>query len=106
MLNEIEQVWTGVEKSDSAFISQLVLHHHPGLLILVCLLFIHHFRKLKHLQAYFMALPTPVLSDSDIVEVQGTPFTTAKLFWNAWSQDPIKDAVLRAILSRQSRIIW
>ena len=110
-----------MEKSDRAFISQLVLHHHPGLLILVCLLFVHHFRKLKHLQAYFMALPTPVLSDgdivevqstppvlsdSDIVEVQSTPFTSAKLFWNAWSQDPIKDAILRAILSRQSRIVW
>ena len=38
LLNEIEQAWTGVEKSDRAFISQFVNQGHLALLILVCLL--------------------------------------------------------------------
>ena len=37
-MNEIEQAWRGVEKSDRTFISQLVQQGHLGLLILVCLL--------------------------------------------------------------------
>ena len=38
LLNEVEHAWTGVEKSDRAFISWLVDQGHLGLLILVCLL--------------------------------------------------------------------
>ena len=67
--------------------------------------FIRHYRKLKHLQAYFWALPTPVLSDGDIVEVQSTSYVSVRLTWDAWCQDPIKAAVLRAVLSCQSRIV-
>ena len=45
-----------------------------------------------------MALPTPVLSDGDIVEVWGSSEESPRLIWNTWSQDPIKAAVLQAIL--------
>ena len=48
-----------------------------------------------------MALPTPVLSDDDIVEVQSSSDESARLIWNTWSQDPIKAGVLRSILSCQ-----
>ena len=46
-----------------------------------------------------MALPTPVLSDGDIVEVHSSSYESARLIWNTWSQDPIKAAVLQAIFS-------
>ena len=46
-----------------------------------------------------MALPTPVLSDGDIVKVEGRSYESASLIWNTWSQDPIKAAVLQATLS-------
>ena len=46
-----------------------------------------------------MALPTPLLSDADIVEVGGWSYGSASLIWNTWSQDPIKAAVLQAVLS-------
>ena len=47
-----------------------------------------------------MALPTPVLSDGDIVEIEGPySYESARLIWNNWSQDPIKAAVLQAMLS-------
>ena len=46
-----------------------------------------------------MALPTPVLSDGDIVKIEGFSHESARLIWNNWSQDPIKAAVLQAILS-------
>ena len=49
-----------------------------------------------------MALPTPVLSDGDIVEVWGSSDESATLIWNTWSQDPIKATVLQAILIRPS----
>ena len=45
-----------------------------------------------------MALPTPVLSDGDIVEVQSSSAESARLIRNTWSQDPIKAAVLEAII--------
>ena len=45
-----------------------------------------------------MALPTPVLSDGDSVEVEGRSYESARLIWNTWSQDPIKAAVLQAML--------
>ena len=45
-----------------------------------------------------MALPTPVLSDGDIVEVEGRSYESAVLNWDTWSQDPTKVAVLQAIL--------
>ena len=48
-----------------------------------------------------MALPTPVLSYGDIVEVQTKSYESARLIWNTWSQDPIKAVVLQAILSCQ-----
>ena len=51
-----------------------------------------------------MALPTPVLSDGDIVEVQGRSDTSARLTWNIWSQDPIKAVILQVILSWQANV--
>jgi hypothetical protein len=47
-----------------------------------------------------MAIPKPVLSDSDIVEVRSSSFESASLIWNTWGQDPIKVAVLQAILPK------
>jgi hypothetical protein len=47
-----------------------------------------------------MAIPEPLLSDDDIVEVQGNSYESASLIWNTWSQDPIKAAVLQAILPK------
>ena len=64
--------------------------------------FIRHYRMLKHLQAYFMALPTPVLSDGDIVEVQSRSAESARLIRNTWSQDPTTAAVLQYILHCRS----
>ena len=49
-----------------------------------------------------MALPTPVLSDGDIVEVQSSSYESARLIWNTWNQDPTKAVLLRAIVSCQS----
>ena len=39
-----------------------------------------------------------MLSDGDIVEVWGSSDESARLIWNTWSQDPIKAAVLQAML--------
>ena len=61
----------------------------------------HHYSKLKYLKAYFMALPTPVLSDGDIVQVQSRSYKSAKMIWNTWSQDPIKAAVLQSVVPCQ-----
>jgi hypothetical protein len=47
-----------------------------------------------------MAIPKPVLSDDDIVEVQSDSYESASLVWNTWSRDPIKAAVLQAILPK------
>ena len=50
-----------------------------------------------------MALPTPVLSDGNIGEIEDFyTIESAKLFWNNWKQDPIKAAVFQAMLSRLS----
>ena len=38
LVNELEKAWTGVEESDRAIISKLVLQDHHRLLIMVCLL--------------------------------------------------------------------
>ena len=46
-----------------------------------------------------MYLPKPVLSNDDIVVVQGGSHQSASLIWEAWSEDPIKAAVIRAILA-------
>ena len=46
-----------------------------------------------------MALPMPVLSDGDIIEGEGMSYGSASRIWNTWSQDPVKAAVLQAILS-------
>ena len=48
-----------------------------------------------------MALPTPVLSDGDMLKVEGISYESASLIWNTWSQDPIKAVVVQAILSCQ-----
>ena len=51
-----------------------------------------------------MALPTPVLSNGNIVEIEDFhSIESARLIWNNWNQDPIKAAVLQAMLSRLSR---
>ena len=52
-----------------------------------------------------MALPTPVLSDGDIVEVHRSSDESARLIWNTWSQDPTKVAVLQSILSCHARVL-
>jgi len=49
-----------------------------------------------------MSLPNPILSRDDIVTVQDTSYESAYLIWKTWGEDPIKAAVLRAILSCQS----
>jgi hypothetical protein len=51
-----------------------------------------------------MSLPTPVLSCDDVVMVQDYSYQSARVIWKNWSRDPIKAAVLRAILSHQSRL--
>ena len=51
-----------------------------------------------------MALPKPVLSGGDVVEVQNNSYESARLIWDTWSQDPIKAAVLQPILSCQYRL--
>ena len=54
-----------------------------------------------------MSLPKPVLSvslDAVIVLSLNGPERSASLIWRIWSEDPIKAAVLRAMLSCQTRI--
>ena len=46
-----------------------------------------------------MSLPKPLLSTDDIVVVQNGSHQSAILIWNAWSEDPIKAAVIQAILA-------
>ena len=46
-----------------------------------------------------MSLPEPVLPKDDIVMVQDGSHQSASLIWSAWSKDPIKAAVLRAVLA-------
>ena len=46
-----------------------------------------------------MSLPKPVLSNDDIVGIQDTEYQSSREIWNTWSKDPIKAAVLRAIVS-------
>ena len=45
-----------------------------------------------------MALPTPVISDVNMVEVQDESYGSAVMIWDTWSQDPIKAAVLQSVL--------
>ena len=49
-----------------------------------------------------MFLPKPVLSDDGFVMAVNSSHQSASLIWNAWSDDPIKAAVIRAILSCMS----
>lgn len=49
-----------------------------------------------------MSLPEPVLSNGDLVLCRDGSYESASLIWNSWSQDPIKTAVLRAVLSCES----
>ena len=46
-----------------------------------------------------MSLPKPVLSNSDLVMCWDGSWESAR---NSWRQDPIKSAVLRAVLSCES----
>ena len=51
-----------------------------------------------------MALPTPVLVDGNIVEIEDLySIESARPIWNNWNQDPINAAILRVMLSRLSR---
>ena len=45
-------------------------------------------------------------SGGDIVEVRGSSDESARLIWNTWSQDPIKAAVLQAILLCLSNVFY
>ena len=65
---------------------------------------IHHCRKLKILQAYFEALPKPVLSDDGSEMILKGRYDPPSLTWNVWNKDPIKAAVLRAIFACQVRL--
>jgi len=53
-----------------------------------------------------MALPEPVFPNHDIPVVQLNSYQTSSLIWNTWSEDPIKAAVLRAILSCSNKEIF
>ena len=46
-----------------------------------------------------MSLPEPLLSKYDIVVVPDRSHLSAIRIWNIWSEDPIKAAVIRAILA-------
>ena len=46
-----------------------------------------------------MSLPKPVLPDDSIVLAQTDSSPSASLIWTTWSEDPVRVAVLRAILS-------
>ena len=46
-----------------------------------------------------MFLPKPVLSNDDIVVVQNGSRQSASMIWEAWSKDPIRAAVIRAVLA-------
>ena len=46
-----------------------------------------------------MSLPKPILTDNDIVVVKDGSYLSASLIWKAWSEDPIKVAVIQAVLS-------
>lgn len=46
-----------------------------------------------------MSLPKPILTDDDIVVVKDGSYLSAGLIWNAWSKDPIKVAVIQAVLA-------
>jgi hypothetical protein len=52
-----------------------------------------------------MTIPEPVLSDGDIVEDQSSSVQSSRPIWKTWSQEPIKAAVLYAILSKTSELI-
>ena len=49
-----------------------------------------------------MSLPKPVLPEDSIVLAENMSYRSASLIWRTWSEDPIKAAVLRAILSSQT----
>jgi hypothetical protein len=49
-----------------------------------------------------MSLPKPVLSTDDILITWDHSYHSASYIWDTWSKDPIKEAVLRAILSRET----
>ena len=51
-----------------------------------------------------MSLPSPILTNGDMILVEESSHQSASLIWNTWSQDPIKEAVLRAILNCQFRL--
>jgi hypothetical protein len=51
-----------------------------------------------------MSLPNPLLSDGDIVLVQDKSYQFASLIWDIWSEDPLKAAIIRAILGCQSNM--
>jgi hypothetical protein len=50
-----------------------------------------------------MSLPEPVLSYDDVM-IFNSLYHSAGVIWNTWSKDPIKAAVLQAILSCQNRL--
>ena len=51
-----------------------------------------------------MSLPKPVLPDDSIVLVQNSRLPSASLIWRTWSEDPIRAAVLRAVLSLRTSL--
>jgi hypothetical protein len=64
------------------------------------------------LQEYFWALPKPVLSADDTPEASSALYDShdshdsLRRTWKTWSNDPIRAAALRAILSCQRRLEW
>ena len=51
-----------------------------------------------------MALPEPLWSNDDIDVAEEVDRDPSSLAWKTWNNDPIKIAVLRAIVSRQGRV--
>ena len=45
-----------------------------------------------------------MFSPQDIVEVQDKTYLSASKIWDFWSQDPVKTAVFRAVLTCESRV--
>ena len=55
------------------------------------------------MQIYLWALPKPVLSSDDVM-VSPQIYVNPRQTWNTWSQDPVKGAILRAILACHVRL--
>ena len=51
-----------------------------------------------------MSLPKPVFSEGDLALDPDRSYLSASRIWESWSQDPIKLAILQAVLPYQSNL--